>query len=295
MVYTIENELLAITVSTRGAETIKIVDKQNGRNLQWCGNSEVWNGHAPLLFPNTGRLTKDALQAKGKKYQGIKHGFAHDMEFRLVERSATSITLELRDSAETQELWPYEFVLQSKYLLTGEKLENVVTVLNPGDESLQFGMGFHPSFALPFDDEHPTEDYELRFDTMESPLCVDTMPTGLLSGKSFYLGRNISAIQLTDTLFDNDSLCMVNLQSKKIALTEKSTGRSITCSIEGFPYVLIWSAPTVPMRFICIEPWKSLPSEENGTTEWEKKPCAAVLRKGECFTAKLDISYDYLV
>ena len=36
---------------------------------------------------------------------------------------------------------------------------------------------------------------------------------------------------------------MVNLRSKSLAIVEKDTGRRVSCDIEGYPYVLIWSQP----------------------------------------------------
>ena len=90
--------------------------------------------------------------------------------------------------------------------------------------------------------------------------------------------------------FDNDSHCMVNLKSTKLGLYEKGTGRGVVCDIENFPYTLIWSKPGVP-KFICIEPWQSLPSPENGSSDWNEKPAAAILAPGESWTTTLSTSF----
>ena len=81
------------------------------------------------------------------------------------------------------------------------------------------------------------------FDGVESPLCVSAQPDGLLNGQSYYLARNVEAIQLTDDLFDSDSHAMVNLRSAHVSVIEKDTGRSVICDVSDFPYTLIWSAP----------------------------------------------------
>ena len=153
------------------------------------------------------------------------------------------------------------------------------------------GIGYHPAFALPFDDRHVTEDYEIRFDGVESPLCVSAQPDGLLNGQSYYLARNVEAIQLTDDLFDSDSHAMVNLRSAHVSVIEKDTGRSVICDVSDFPYTLIWSAPKKPLHFICIEPWHSLPGEENGPIDWEQRPCAAILKKGESWSTTLSTTF----
>ena len=131
----------------------------------------------------------------------------------------------------------------------------------------------------------------IRFDGIESPLCVSAQPNGLLNGESYYLARNVEAIPLTDDLFDNDSHAMVNLRSGHVSVIEKDTGRSVICDVSDFPYTLIWSAAKKPLHFICIEPWHSLPGEENGPLEWEQRPCAASLKRGESWSTTLSTTF----
>jgi aldose 1-epimerase len=44
-------------------------------------------------------------------------------------------------------------------------------------------------------------------------------------------------------------------------------------------------------RFVCIEPWHSLPSPENGTSDWNEKPAAAILAPGEAWSCTLSTSF----
>ena len=291
MQYTIQNETLRLTVDTHGAEPVSVVNLATGAEMLWCGDKAAWGRHAPILFPYTGKLTGGKMIAKGQEYPGGQHGFARDVEHTLVAQTETTLTLELRANEETRAKWPYEFVLRSVFALEGNTVHHTLEVENPGAEPLQFGIGYHPAFAIPFDADHTTEDYEFRFDTLESPLCVSARPNGLLNGQSYYLARNTETIPLTDTLFANDSHCMVNLRSKTVAIVEKDTGRSITCKVEGYPYTLIWSALATPVRFVCIEPWHSLPGEENGPLEWEQRPCAAKLAPGEVWSTTLETTF----
>ena len=41
-----------------------------------------------------------------------------------------------------------------------------------------------------------------------------------------------------------------------------------------------------------IEPWHSLPGEENGPIEWEQRPCAASLAQGETWSTTLCTTFD---
>ena len=291
MQYTIENDTLRLTVDSHGAEAVSVIHKPTGAEMLWCADKALWGRHAPILFPYTGKLTGGKMIAKGQEYAGGQHGFARDVEHTLTRQTADTLEFELRADAQTLPRWPYDFVLRSTFVLDGSTVHHTLCVENPSEAQLRFGIGYHPAFAIPFDDRHTTEDYEIRFDGIESPLCVSALPNGLLNGQSYYLARNTDAIPLTDTLFDHDSHCMVNLRSAHVALVEKDTGRSVCCNVEGYPYVLIWSQASKPLRFVCIEPWHSLPGEEDGPLAWDERPCAASLSRGESWSTTLSTTF----
>lgn len=280
MEYVLENEYLKVTVTTWGAQVKSVVRKCDGVEHIWQADKSVWGYHAPILFPHAGKVVDGKIAAKGGVYESGQHGFARLMEHTLVSQSADRIVLELRDSDETRKHFPYAFRLLSTFTLDAAALNHTLTVENLDEEAMPYGIGFHPAFALPFDGSHTAEDYELRFSEMESPLCVGCLPNGLVHGNCYYLGSNIIAIPINEKLFANDSHCMVNLHSKTLGIYERDTGRGVVCTIENFPYTLIWSKPGKP-KFVCIEPWESLPSPEKGSIDWEKKPAAAILAPGQ--------------
>ena len=286
----LRNEFFTLTVDTLGAEAVSLKNAA-GEEVLWQADPEVWPRHAPILFPWTGELPQSSYSHKGKTYHVVKQGFARDVEHTMTHHTEALLEFELHANAETLPKWPYAFVLRSTFTLEGETVHHTLTVENPVEEELRFGIGYHPAFAFPFDDRHVTEDYEIRFDGIESPLCVSAQPNGLLNGESYYLARNVEAIPLTDDLFDNDSHAMVNLRSGHVSVIEKDTGRSVICDVSDFPYTLIWSAAKKPLHFICIEPWHSLPGEENGPLEWEQRPCAASLKRGESWSTTLSTTF----
>ncbi len=100
----------------------------------------------------------------------------------------------------------------------------------------------------------------------------------------------IRSIPLTPELFANDSHCMTGLQSNTLGIYEKDSGRGVVCSIRNFPYCLIWSKPGEP-KFVCIEPWNSLPSRESDGYELMKKPAAAILQPGESWSTTLSTAF----
>lgn len=289
MEYSIENELLKVTVTDRGSQICSVICKRDGVEHIWQADPNVWGKYGPILFPHCGGLTDGVMNAKGNTYQYTKHGFAKEMTFSLAEQSENQIVLELTDGPETMKYWPYKFRLLSTLTLEGDTVHHTLTVENRDEEEMPFGIGFHPAFAVPFDDQHKAEDYALCFDQVENPICMAT-PKGMISGETYRLGTNITSIPLDEKLFANDSHCMTGLQSKTLGLYEKDTGRGVVCSIRNFPYCLIWSMPGTP-HFVCIEPWHSLPGLSTGSTRWEDKPAAAILAPGESWSTTLSIGF----
>lgn len=290
MEYIIENDYLKVTVTTWGAQVKSVIRKCDGVEHMWQADKSVWGYHAPILFPHTGKVVDGTIHAKGKDYPSGQHGFARLMEHDFVEQSRDTVVLELCSSPETLEKFPYEFRLVSTFTLENDTLHHTLTVENLDTEILPFGIGYHPAFAIPFDDRHTYEDYELRFSDMESPLCLSCQPNGLVRGKCYYLGTNIASIPVDDKLFANDSHCMTNLVSSTLGIYERDTGRAVVCDIRDFPYTLIWSKPGVP-QFVCIEPWHSVPSAEKSGTDWLRKPAAAILAPGEAWDTTLSTRF----
>ena len=266
---TIHNEFLTLTVDTHGAEAVSLKNAA-GQEMLWQADPAVWKRHAPILFPWTGKLTGGAFTHKGKTYPGGQHGFARDVEHTLLCAEGDTIRLE------------------------GRTVHHTLTVTNPADaaEELQFGIGYHPAFRIPFDDQHTTTDYEFRFDQPESPMILDAYPNGLLTGKCGYRWKNEQSIPLTDNLFENDSFCMAGLRSRTLGIYEKDTGKGIVCNVEGYPYTLIWSAPAKPVRFVCIEPWHSLPGAQTDTQEWSQRAAAACLAPGQTWETTLSTTFE---
>ena len=290
MDYIIENDYLKVTVTTWGSQIKSVVRKCDGAEHMWQADKSVWGYHAPILFPHAGSVVDDIIEAKGKEYPSAKHGFVRNMEYEFVDQTGQMLVLELASSPETLEKFPYEFRLVSTFTLEGDTLHHTLTVENLDEEKLPFGIGFHPAFAIPFDDKHTAEDYELRFSELESPICLNCLPTGLVQKDHYYLGSNLTALPIDETLFAEGSHCMVNLNSKTLGIYEKDSGRAVVCDIAAFPYCLLWSKPGVP-KFVCIEPWNSLPSPEGGSRKWEEKPAAAILNPGEAWETTMSTRF----
>lgn len=290
MEYTLENEYLRVTVTQWGAQVKSVLRKCDGVEHIWQGDPSVWKYHSPVLFPYAGQVRGGRTTIRGRTVENLPiHGFARTREHNLLQQTPDSLTLELREDGETMATFPYRFRFLSTFRLEGEKLLHTLTVENTDTEDFSFGIGYHPAFAIPFDENHSWQDYELRFSETESPLCLAT-PTGLLNGEYYFLGNNIRSIPIEDGMFDGGSHCMVNLRSYSLGLYEKGSGRGVECTIENFPYCLIWSQAGTP-RFVCIEPWHSLPGHEQDSGLWSEKAAAATVSPGESWSTTLQTAF----
>lgn len=286
MKYTIENEKLKISVNSYGAELCSVICKEDGVEHIWEGDPAVWSGQAPILFPYTGRLQEGKFTVDGKVYEGSIHGFARNFEHTMIRCESNLLVMELKSNPETLALWPFPFRLESTFWLDDDTLHHSLRVKNTGDCPFTFGIGFHPGFAIPFDTKHTYEDYELRFDKMESPVCLGGH-NGLVGEQAYFLGKNIDSIAIDDQLFANDSHLMVGLHSTALGVYEKDSNRAVVCDISNAPYNLIWSAPGTP-KFVCIEPWQSIPTTYDS---WEDKPAAACLASGESYEVTMRTAF----
>ena len=205
MRYSIENDTLRLTVDTHGAEAVSVIHKPTGAELLWSGDPSVWGRHAPILFPYTGKLTGGKMIAKGVEYAGGQHGFARDVEHTMTRHTADTLEFELHANPETLPKWPYAFVLRSTFVLDGETIHHTLTVENPVEEQLRFGIGYHPAFRIPFDADHTTTDYEFRFDQPESPMILDAYPNGLLTGCRGDLPYAVRRALFAEILADPDA------------------------------------------------------------------------------------------
>lgn len=291
MDYILENEYLKVTITTWGAQLKSVLRKCDGVEHMWQADKSHWGYHAPILFPFCGKVSDGMIEARGQHFENLpQHGFARIGEHTLVQQNAASIILELRDSEATHAMWPYSFQLVTTYTLDGDTVHHKLTVENTDDEPISFGIGYHPGFAIPFDDAHTAADYEFRFDRPQSPLCLNHQPGGLFQGDTYYLGYNTDTIAIDENLFANDSHCMAGLTAKTLGVYEKGTGRGVVCDISEFPYTLIWSKPGIP-KFVCIEPWHSIPSAKGSDHKWEHKPAAATIAPGENWSTTLSMTF----
>ncbi len=211
-------------------------------------------GHrrSPVLFPVVGALKGGSFLYEGKSYAMGQHGFARNMEFQLIERSAHSCTYELLHNDETKTAYPFEFALRISYNLIDNKLEVRFEVENLGAEDLYYSIGAHPAFNCPMLKGQQRSDYRLVFGKKES-LSRQLIDKGIRTGEWVEVLADDDSIEITDDLFDQDALIFNKPASTEITLMLGDKAY-LKMNFQDFDYLGIWSkSNTSP--FVCLEPW----------------------------------------
>ena len=246
MITTISNSILTAQIKHTGAELCSLKDNSNKEYI-WNGNPAFWGKHSPVLFPIVGTLKNNTYQYENAEYHLSRHGFAREMEFKLIDKQENSATFSLVSTKETKEKYPFDFDLHLIYTLENKLLKIEYKVFNNGESKMPFSIGAHPAFDLPGN----FENYSLAFEKEES-LNYYLLEDGLISNTTNNLTLDKNKLHLNYKLFENDALVFKKIRSKSITILENSNPL-LKVSYSDFPDLGIWTPPNAP--FICIEPW----------------------------------------
>jgi galactose mutarotase-like enzyme len=253
MISQIQNNILAVSVSSKGAELQSIINKETGLEYLWNGDAKFWAKKSPVLFPIVGSLKNNSYEYEGKIYHLGRHGFARDMDFLIEKQSEDEIFFSLSDNAEILLNYPFHFKFSIKYSLEKNKLIVEYNIENTGDDKMYFSVGGHPAFKVPLADETVFADYFLQFDSIENigryPLSAD----GLIEANTIPVLNNTDILPLQKTLFYKDALVFKDIRSNNISLKSNKTIHGLNIQLMNFPYLGIWNAKDAD--FVCIEPW----------------------------------------
>lgn len=182
-----------------------------------------------------------------------QHGFARDMEFQLKSQVAAEIWFRLESNEETLEKYPYPFVLEIGYELSGYTVVVKWRVKNPAQETMYFAIGGHPAFLCPIDPDRKQTEYQLLFDA-GNQVKASCIENGLVNGESSIYALRDGSLPVTEHLFDGDALVIENHQAHSVALAGPDGKAYLTVDFEA-PLFGVWSPPGKGAPFICIEPW----------------------------------------
>ena len=276
----IQNLFLRAQIKAHGAELCRL-QTLGGLDLLWDGDPSVWPRHSPHLFPLVGRLKGDTLHHQGRDYRMSPHGFARGLDFTMVRLTREDCTLVLKDDQTTRAMYPFAFELRINIAVEGPALRVVYELINPGKEPLPASLGAHPAFRWPLVPGVPKESHRIKFEVPEAA-PIRHQVDGLLDPVPHPTPVEDRTLRLRDELFKDDVLIFDQLRSRKVRYDAPGTP-VLEFQWEGFEQLGVWTKPGA--GFICIEPWRGLPSPADFDGDFAEKPAALIIPPGgrRCF------------
>lgn len=264
MLYHIKNDFLTVTVSDLGAELQSVLDT-HGREYIWQGDPSIWGDRSPVLFPFCGRTYNGKATADGIPCNIPLHGFFRS---RIADGRAEGkdmVFTQISDE-ETLSRYPYPFRVEVRYHLNERTLTVETAVTNIGDQTMHYAYGAHPGFAL----TDPTEEYSVRFGKKQDVRSVDFSADACypIGGSSPFPLIEGDTIPLSEAQFEVGSFFLCKMPDT--ATLFQKNRPIVTLHYPAFSYLGFWKVPNA--KFLCIEPWCSLPAYEGETVEFSARP-----------------------
>lgn len=253
----ISNGEITASVDSHGAELKSLRSVEKEIEYMWCGDAAYWGKTSPVLFPFIGVVKNGKYRFQGETYEMTKHGFARDMEFKLVSHEAAEVWFVLEANEETEKIYPFDFKLEIGYRLEGKSLKVLWRVENLSGEVIYFAIGGHPAFNCPLNQEDERADYYLQFDVKDRICCTVIGTDGLTDDHHVIYELENGLLPVRAELFERDALVMENGQLHEISLLTPDKKPYIKVEFNT-PVAAVWTPARMNAPFICIEPWYGL-------------------------------------
>ena len=284
----LKNEQLQIVVSEHGAELQSILDAE-GKEYLWQGDSKYWGRRSPILFPIVCGLWDDCYRLDGYEYKMARHGFARDLDFKLINKTDTKVTFALEDSPETHRCYPYHFMLSITYRLDGNKIHVIWHVHNTDKNEIHFQIGGHPAFMIPGMKEGDEVKGTVRFDNKgKLERLIGNMKGCIIPGR-FDVGSKDGIWHFTEDSFKEDCVIIDKSQVKQVALLDEDGQPSVTVDMKT-PCVGIWAPYGKHAPFVCIEPWYGIHDKVEYSGDFRQKYLMNHLQPGASFLSEYTIT-----
>lgn len=289
--HSIKNKFFQVSIKEVGAELCSIKSVKSSKEYMWQANPDVWDSHAPNLFPVIGCLKDGGLLYNGQEYKCPKHGFVrNNKNVSLVEKTENSLTFRLMYSEQSLKIYPFKFEFNIKYILEGNKVLVEHTIVNRGDGPMLFSLGGHPGFNCPMNDDENYDDYYLEFEEPETAQSWRVQTDGLIGKETVPVFDELKIINLHPHLFDDDALIFKNLNSKKVSLKSRKSKQVLSMNFKDFPYLGIWAKPNA--KYVCIEPWIGIADSFDTDRNFETKEGLIPIQAKKSFVASYFIEIE---
>ncbi len=286
--FSISNGCLVLLANSKGAELNSVKNSKHNYEFIWQANADVWNRHAPVLFPIVGKLNNNQTEIDGNYYQMSQHGFARDCDFEMINQSASELSFKLVATPETLVLYPFNFELIITYSFTDVANQIKVTyrVNNLSDKNMPFSIGAHPGFQLPVMD---LSEYEIDFYSINS-FQKELLSNGLFANKTEEVKLNNAKLPLQEDSFSKDAIVIKDIIVKKIKLNHLHSDFAVEMQFNDFTDLGIWSKINC-QEFICLEPWLGYADHVGYTGNLYNKKGIILLEPNQSHTASYFISF----
>ncbi len=262
-------------ISMDGAELKSFKRLIDGKEFLWCADPGVWGKTSPVLFPFAGLLKDKSFTYKGKTYFQERHGFARNCKFKGELLTPSKAEFTLNADSETLKNYPFNFTLKKTVSLNCQTLSIEFTVINNDDKTMYYGIGGHTAFAT--EGGNGLDECTLKFKNCGEYYCTNLNNDGLTIPQKRLLFKG-DELKLSSSLFNNDSLAFDKIISDEVCLVRPGC-ETIKFSSSNLPALVLW-ATTGTKRFICIEPWTSVPERVDADKNIENKTNLIALEKG---------------
>lgn len=281
MQVTISSNNVKAVIDSFGAE-LHSLQSGSGTEYLWQADPAVWKRHAPVLFPFICNTASKKYTVNGAEYGFANHGFARDTEFETLYANESETGFRLKSSEETKKLYPYDFELYIKYAAADSRVGVSYIVKNTDSKDIFFFIGGHPAFIVP-----DFDDYFLRYEKPET-----------ISRGGVLIADNAADVPLSHELFAEDVFMKDKPASSWVALVSKSEGTKVKLNYDNSGCIAVWSsyfedkALTEQAKFVCLEPWSSVPVYCEDTEELTQMKNAVRLAPGcsHVFSYKIEIA-----
>ena len=272
--------MIKIKSKKQGAELTSI--KFNGKEMLHQG--EIWNRHAPILFPIVGKLKNNETIINGKTYHMGQHGFARDEEFVELEKNDVEHKYLLESNKETLKMFPFRFQLYVSHKIEENTVITTYEVVNKDEKQMIFGIGGHPAYIC----DYSSGKYSIEFQKQENNIKFLKLDNGLIMEKE---AKNIlenNCIKLNKESFIDDAIIVKNMNSNKVYLKENDK-KILEFDFTGFPYLGMWAKIGAP--FVCIEPWMNTADKVNTDGKLQSKGNIITLEPREKFKCSYKVLF----
>ncbi|AGS25455.1 aldose 1-epimerase protein [Rhizobium etli] len=271
----IRSGIAQAVINRKGAELIGW--QVGATDLLWPRGGTGWNQTCPLMFPSCGWSESSLVEIKGRVYPMPVHGFISMQEFDVVSNSESEVILETSDNAFTHTMFPFNFHFKIAYKIANNRLHIDASVKNKSSRTiLPYSIGMHPGFNWPL--LSPRKDgWRLLFDKKESALVPSISSQGLIQVHQRKLTFDGRCLHLNEGLFQDEALCFLNANSKRLSLV----GHKVTIKIDApdARHWIVWSLPE--QDFLALEPCTGHGDIEGSRAPFEERKYNINLAPGE--------------